>query len=281
MKAIRKIECHHVLDGPVDASFSYSPGYLDLAYRYIPTNKEPEQQPNIFQTLFLFGGSQKKCIHSFVFRKFQKTCTNLVVCQPWLRERNPAILQAFTQWVSQHQCPVRRPWPSRTVEQWLVYHGWFLRSIVHSFGPVLPQLFRRSLFLRGSRKRSPNICYSRIIFKNVTEPKVPCRRPSRSSIVHLGLGSPTYSRIQAAKRCRHRGPKDLPKNVTDPLPLLASNTAMTGKAYAVYKNLTFSWKNSMRAKANGSAIATKRMISPQLVGLGISMSIPSAISYSP
>ena len=59
MKAIRKIECHHVLDGPVDASFSYSPGYLDLAYRYIPTNKEPEQQPNIFQTLFLFGGSQK------------------------------------------------------------------------------------------------------------------------------------------------------------------------------------------------------------------------------
>ena len=37
----------------------------------------------------------------------------------------------------------------------------------------------------------------------------------------------------------------------------------------------------MRAKANGSAIATKRMISPQLVGLGISMSISSAISYSP
>lgn len=77
MKAIRKIESHHVLDGPVDASFSYSPGYLDLAYRYIPTNKEPEQQPNIFQTLFLFGGSQKKCIHSFVFRNSKKPAPTL------------------------------------------------------------------------------------------------------------------------------------------------------------------------------------------------------------
>lgn len=82
MKAIRKIECHHVLDGPVDASFSYSPGYLDLAYRYITTNKEPEQQPNIFQNLFLFGGSQKKMNSVFRFPEFQKTCTNLVVCQP-------------------------------------------------------------------------------------------------------------------------------------------------------------------------------------------------------
>lgn len=76
MKAIRKIECHHVLDGPVMRPSHILQGTWTWRAD-MPTNKEPEQQPNIFQTLFLFGGPQKKCIHSFVFRNSKKPAPTL------------------------------------------------------------------------------------------------------------------------------------------------------------------------------------------------------------
>lgn len=161
MKAIRKIECHHVLDGPVDASFSYSPGYLDLAYRYIVPNQQGSwTTAQHFPKLISFWGFPKKNEFILSFSGIPKNLQQPCGLSTMIEGKEPGYsssLYTMSFTASMSSSPpltFQNGWAVISLP-WLVYHGWFLRRIVHSFGPVLPQLFGRFFVSSGVQKKVP------------------------------------------------------------------------------------------------------------------------------